>query len=122
MGPFGHGAVLLPDPGLRGPPRSGSGPVLAARRLAPAVGPQGSVLGPLVFGAAAAEPPAAARRASRPLLRLVLRQVRPRAADCRGSGSGLGPPSHTQKEKRLDKNVYVSKDFRVPPGVNIRFI
>lgn len=100
--PSGYGPLLRSDPGLRGPSGFGSGPALEARWLASVSGSESLVSGHIVHGAVPHQPPAAPRPATRPLLRLVLSQIRHSAAARRGAGAGTDSPFHSQKERVVE--------------------
>lgn len=101
--PAGYGPLLRSDPGLGGPPWFGSGPALEARWLASVSGSKSLVSGHIVHGAVPHQPPASPCPAARPLLQLVLSQIRHRAAARRGSGAGTDSPFHSQKERVVER-------------------
>lgn len=68
MDPPGLGAVLLADPGLRGPAGTRRGPALEARGVELVPGPGGPQPGPVRGGAAPPAPPGPAVAAAGPLL------------------------------------------------------
>lgn len=95
--PPGLGALLLPDPGLRGPAGPGDGPVLEARGLEPGPGPGGPQPGPVLGGAAPPAPPGAAVAAAGPLLLPLLPQVPAGTSAGHDAGARPGPALHTQE-------------------------
>lgn len=101
--------VLLSDPRLRGPPGTGAGPVLEARRVAPAFGSQGFVSGHFVHGTVPRQSIAAAGPTTRTLLRAFLCQICHGASGCDGACARAGSPGHSQEEERLRAIV------RLPP-------
>ena len=98
---FGNLPVLLSDPGLRGPPGFGAGPVLEARRMVSPVGSTGFVSGHFIHGTVPRPPPAAPNPTAGTLLRPVLRQIRHRTSGRHGARAWTGSPGHTEKEEGL---------------------
>lgn len=97
MDPPGLSALLLPDPGLRGPVGPGDGPALEAWGVEPWPQPSGPQLDSVLGGAAPPAPPGPAVAAAGPLLLPLLPQVPAGSSASHDVGARTGAALHAQE-------------------------